>query len=113
MASRGRTSRATLTSSAPTATAPATSPASLLSTAAAPQRGLYLAALGYAVVYGVSLAVYRRVLGDVSDDSGSAPCSIFLELPARDVLLDGLFHQLLVRHREPMESDANWRPACY
>ena len=59
--------------------------ASLLSTAAAPQRGLYLAALGYAVVYGVSLAVYRRVLGDVSDDSGSAPCSIFLELPARDV----------------------------
>ena len=55
------------------------------STAAAPQRGLYLAALGYAVVYGVSLAVYRRVLGDVSDDSGSAPCSIFLELPARDV----------------------------
>ena len=59
--------------------------ASLLSTAASPQRGLYLAALGYAVVYGVSLAVYRRVLGDVSDDSGSAPCSIFLELPARDV----------------------------
>ena len=29
------------------------------------------------MVYGVSLAVYRRVLGDVSDDSGSAPCSIF------------------------------------
>ena len=72
--------------------------ASLVTTTASPQRGLYLAALGYAVVYGVSLAVYRRVLGDVSDDSDSAPCSIFLELPARDVqrIVDDMTDDALV-----------------
>ena len=51
-----------------------------LSTAASAARAVPRRA-GYAVVYGVSLAVYRRVLGGLV----SRRCSIFLELPARDV----------------------------
>ena len=42
------------------------------------------AAIANALLYVASLAVYRRVLGDVADD-GAPACAGLLEVPARDV----------------------------
>ena len=47
--------------------------------------GLYAAAGASALLYALSVAVYRRVLGDVSDDGAGGACAVFLEVPARDV----------------------------